>query len=179
MWLRSLTFTTFQTSTWSDEGRRQIARAAGQFEFICGIPRLLSAELRGCTLENRGLSRAIKTLGILTSFAVLLLTMSRGAFVGMAGGIVIGTIYLRHVIRPTQFVRTAVALTALLAVVTVIVAGQYSDLLHARFVEQSSDAELLRVSSGRTEIGQMALSKQIQPPIAQIKGEGNGAFKKT
>jgi len=83
---------------------------------------------------------------------------------------------LRHVIRFTQFVKTAIAVTALLAVVTVIVATEYSDLLHSRFVGQSTDVELFDVSSGRTEIWRMVLSKQGQTPISFVIGFGWAAY---
>ncbi len=83
---------------------------------------------------------------------------------------------LRHVIRFTQFVKTAIAVTALLAVVTVIVATEYSDLLHSRFVGQSTDVELFDVSSGRTEIWRMVLSKQMQTPISFVIGFGWAAY---
>lgn len=119
-----------------------------------------------------GLKRVVHFLGLLASLGVLVLTMSRGAIVGLTAGSVLGTFYLSHFLRPGQYVKTAIAVTALTAITLIAIGYQYSDLLYARFIEQSSVASIETASTGRSEIWSGMLSKQLEVPITFIVGYG-------
>ena len=138
---------------------------------ILFLPSLALASWRGV-----GLTRLFYILGLLASIAVLVLTTSRGAIIGLAGGIILGTLYLRPFIRLGQFMKTAMVVAILAALALSAVLNQYSDLLYTRFVGQTGAEDIRYVSSGRSQIWDKALSKQMKQPITFIVGYGWGAY---
>lgn len=134
---------------------------------ILFLPSLALASWRGV-----GLTRLFYILGLLASIAVLLLTTSRGAIIGLAGGIILGTLYLRSFIRPGQFMKTAMVVAILGALVLIAVSYQYSDLLYARFVDQTGAEDIRYISSGRTDIWIQTLSMQMENPVTFLIGYG-------
>ncbi len=134
---------------------------------IVFLPSLALASWR-----EAGLTRLFHILGLLASIAVLVLTTSRGAIMGLAGGIILGALYLRPFIRPGQFIKTAITVAVLGALALSAVSYQYSDLLYARFVEQTGAEHIRYVSSGRTDIWIQTLSMQMENPVTFLIGYG-------
>lgn len=134
---------------------------------ILFLPSLALASWRGV-----GLTRLCYILGLLASIAVLILTTSRGAIIGLAGGIILGTLYLRPFIRLGQFTKTAMVVAILGALALSAVSYQYSDLLYARFVDQAGAENIGYVSSGRTDIWIQTLSLQMEKPVTFLIGYG-------
>lgn len=134
---------------------------------ILFLPSLALASWRGV-----GLTRLCYILGLLASIAVLILTTSRGAIIGLAGGTILGTLYLRPFIRLGQFTKTAMVVAILGALALSAVSYQYSDLLYARFVDQTGAEDIGYVSSGRTDIWIQMLSLQMENPVTFLIGYG-------
>lgn len=124
-------------------------------------------------LIERGALRVFAALGVAVSLLALLMTASRGGFVGIIGGSAIAAVLLRQYIS-ARVVLTAVGaigVMAVLAVGVVSLAG-YGDLLYDRFIGESVGGTKFTVSSGRTHIWATALNKMMEQPVSLITGYG-------
>ena len=124
-------------------------------------------------LIERGLLRMLAMLGVAASLLALLMTASRGGFVGVVGGAVIGAFFLRQFVSGKNVVLAVVATTAIafVAVGIMYIAG-FGDLLHDRIIGDSTGGSSSRISSGRTYIWMTALSKMFDQPTSLITGYG-------
>ncbi len=116
-------------------------------------------------------------VGMFASIAVLLLTTSRGALVGLLTGILGGGLYLHRYLPKLHLTKTVVH--SLLATVLVLVAVgvQYGDLFYERFVGKADIENLEYASSGRTENWTTALSTQAEHPVTFLGGVGWNTYK--
>jgi O-antigen ligase len=120
---------------------------------------------------SKGLKKLLAAGGLFFSGLALLMTVSRGAFVGLAASGVVGAYFLRAVIPPKMLARAGFA--AVLMCVVVIVGGLaagYGDILIERFGQFGGDR--FEASSGRTMIWLTALDRMLEHPVTFVTGYG-------
>jgi O-antigen ligase len=121
---------------------------------------------------QRGGRRLAYVTGFVLSAVLLLLTASRGAFVGLVGGLIIVSFYAREWIRPARLLIITAFLTLVVAITAITVGDRYSELLYERLIEKSTEEDLTTASSGRTEIWSQGLRLQMEKPITFLVGYG-------
>jgi O-antigen ligase len=101
------------------------------------------------------------------------MTVSRGGFVGVIVGAVIGAVFLRQYIsaRVAIFSVGAIAFIAI-AGVGILVAAGYGDVLYERTIGLSTESNTFDVSSGRNFIWSTALNKMFEQPVSLVTGYG-------
>jgi hypothetical protein len=127
------------------------------------------------TLSHRGTLRALWVAGTLASFAVLIMTISRGAFVGLGVGLLWGG-YLcrRHISLQRMMLWAFVGIGAIL--VTMLIAGiidpYFRGILAERLLGQSRSVSLWDASSGRTGLWSRILDTMMDAPASLVLGFG-------
>jgi hypothetical protein len=125
-------------------------------------------------ISSRGFVRLFWFGGAAASFTVLILTVSRGAFVALLVGYPWAAFLCRRLISPGRIASWAVAgfAVAILAVAVVSlvepqVAGAVTDRLFG-----SSSVGVSEVSSGRTDIWARAIGTMMSNPVTLVSGFG-------
>ena len=133
------------------------------------LPMLLAV-----ALSSRGPARIAWFGGALASLAVLVLTVSRGAFVGFAFGYACACFVCRRYLplaRVASMTMSGLALGVVLAgVVTVVMPGAL-DVVSDRLFGHSS-MDIYGLSSGRTNIWSSTLSYMFDEPLTLLTGFG-------
>ncbi|MBC8027905.1 MAG: O-antigen ligase family protein [Steroidobacteraceae bacterium] len=132
---------------------------------ILFIPGLFAA-----AVASRGLLRVAWLGGALLSCAALVMTASRGGFVGMIVGCAIGLYLFRHLISYNRVAGWAAG--SLLVFVLVMSVSDYGGLLTERVFGQTSNIDATEASSGRTEIWANLFYTMFQQPITFLTGFG-------
>jgi hypothetical protein len=112
---------------------------------------------------------------ILVSLMVLILTVSRGAFVGLIVGTIWAAFMLRRYIPTQKFVAWGVlAIVGILLAVLIagLVNQQIGDVIAQRVLGQSQSVDMGEVSSGRTQIWAELLDRMVRTPITLLTGFG-------
>jgi O-antigen ligase len=135
--------------------------------FFC--PLLLAA-----TLVNQGIRRAFWLAGTLVSFAVLLMTVSRGAFVALAlAGIVGAFRFRKHLMNPKVIgYLVGGGVIGVLLIVGVLFGTSFGSTLIERLLGQSTQIDMWQVSSGRSELWADAVGQMMRTPITMLTGFG-------
>jgi hypothetical protein len=123
----------------------------------------------------QGAKRAAWAFASLCTVMVLLLTVSRGAFVGLAVGYTIAAIMCRRYVPVERFVLLAVGAAGfcLLAVLFVsLVDPAIGGTLVERLLGQSRSIDMTEASSGRTAIWAEALERMTRVPSTFLTGYG-------
>jgi O-antigen ligase len=179
------TFTLTDVIGWTDFGMRIGARGAefgrvfGAFGHANDTAALLVALLPAMValaLSARGVARVLWYAGALVSGAVLLMTVSRGAYVAVVVGGLWAAWLCRHAIPARQFARMGFAILAATVLLVVVVSIEVGDVLSERIFGQSGAIDLDDASSGRTEIWQAALGRMLDAPLSLITGFGWGVY---
>lgn len=141
---------------------------------VCLLP--LVAAL---AVSARGLARVGWWTAGLISLSVLVMTVSRGAFLAA----VLGTIWATYVCRrllPAGVIGRAAALAAVSVVlITVFVTALLPDLgqtIEERMLGQSTSVDVDEVSSGRLAIWSAAIGRMMTTPITLLTGFGWDAY---
>lgn len=150
----------------------------GRFEGFIGQPnaygQFLVLYLPACIalyLQERGTRRALAGIGVFATLLALVLTASRGAYVGLICGAMLAAFYLRQHIPTQAVVRAGVVAGVLCAVaVAVTFITGYADLYTDRFTAMDGSAHV--ITSGRTSLWAEALSVMMQNPWSFISGYG-------
>jgi hypothetical protein len=118
--------------------------------------------------------RAFWLFGALASFAVLLMTVSRGAFVATLMSTVIGACLFRRVLLTPRVAgwMLGVFAAALIVVIGLAATTKFGSLMAERLMGQSVDIDLWQVSSGRTELWKDALEQMMRTPVSLLTGFG-------
>jgi len=132
---------------------------------ILFIPGLIAA-----AVASRGLPRVAWLGGALLSCAALVMTASRGGFVGMIVGCAIGLYLFRHLISYNRIAGWVAG--SLLLFVAVMSFSEYGGLLTERVFGQTSNIDATEASSGRTEIWANLLYTMFEQPITFVTGFG-------
>ncbi|HEV7716636.1 MAG TPA: O-antigen ligase family protein, partial [Steroidobacteraceae bacterium] len=137
---------------------------------VCVLPAMIVS-----CFHSRGFLRLVWIGFSVASSLVLLLTVSRGAFVGLAiGGLTAAYLCRRHV--PFQrFVMLGFATligVAFIVLVAGLVDSEIGSTLAERLLGQSGSVDVGEASSGRTGIWAALLQKMMTQPITLLTGFG-------
>jgi hypothetical protein len=132
---------------------------------ILFIPGLIAA-----AVASRGVVRLAWVVGTLISCAALIMTASRGGFVGIAVAAAIGAyLYRRYV----SYSRVAGwVLGSLVLFVLFMAFSKYGGLLTERVFGQTASMDVTEATSGRSEIWTNLLATMVASPLTFITGFG-------
>jgi hypothetical protein len=129
------------------------------------LPGLIAA-----AVGSRGVVRLGWLVGTLISCAAMVMTASRGGFVGLVIACVVGGYLYRHLV---SYSRVAGWVLGMLVVFVVFLSfSKYGGLLTERVFGQTSSIDAVDASSGRTEIWAGLLAAMFDHPITFITGFG-------
>lgn len=123
---------------------------------------------------SRGVQRLFWLGGAFVSAFALVMTASRGGFVGLAMTCAVGGYLYRHLISYSRV--SGWVLGALVVLVPLVALSPYGGLLAERMIGQSGSIDVNTASSGRTEIWTDALAVMAEHPITFITGFGWDAY---
>lgn len=137
---------------------------------VCVLPMMVAVAMSG-----RGLVRLFWYGGAFASVAVLLLTVSRGAYVGVIVGYG-AAVWLcrRHLPTSRVFAWTLIGATCVVIAAGVAAAllPEFSQVIAQRIFNQSMASSISVASSGRTTIWMTAISTMMDHPITLLTGYG-------
>jgi len=137
---------------------------------VCLLPMLAAV-----ATSSRGWPRIFWWAGALASVAVLLLTVSRGAYVGVAIGYAWAVWLCRRYLPTSRVVAwTLIGFSSLVVSVGIAAALMpgFTDLLKDRLLEQTLSASASTASSGRTSLWLATLHVMRKHPITFLTGYG-------
>jgi hypothetical protein len=150
------------------DGRQQGAMGeSNQYAayIVLFIPALVAA-----AVASRGMQRLVWLGGALVSSAALVMTASRGGFVGLLLALSVGGYLYRHLISYSRV--AGWVLGSLVVFVLVMSFSDYGGLLSERVFGQTASIDATEASSGRTEIWAGLLLTMFHTPITFITGFG-------
>lgn len=154
-----------------DDGR--IGGPIGESNQFAAFLALFLPGILALALLERGAVRVIAFIGFGFSLIAFLMAASRGGFLGVVGGTMIGFVLLRRYISPKLAISAAGSIVGLAIVAVVILSfTSFGDLLYERFLEDSTKGSATHISSGRTYIWTTALNKMFENPITLVTGYG-------
>lgn len=126
-------------------------------------------------VTSHGVRRLVWLGCVLASALVLILTVSRGAFVGAFVGTIWGAYMLRRYVPVQKFV-TWGAMALVGVVLVVLIAGlvdqQIGSVIAERLFGQSKAIDMSEASSGRTQIWAELLDRMARTPLSFVTGFG-------
>jgi O-antigen ligase len=132
---------------------------------ILFLPGMIAAMMR-----TRGLWRLFWMGAVVASAVAVLMTVSRGAFVGLLVAGVAGAWFFRHRL---SLGKVAVWLAAAVIVITVALSlSQYTALIEERLFTQTGAIDLSDASSGRVDIWAALFERMMATPITFVTGFG-------
>jgi hypothetical protein len=168
-------------------GLLDVPRTAGRFEGFVGQPnsygQLLALFLPACValyVSESGMARFLAALGTLATVMALILTGSRGSYVGVLAGAVFASFFLRRVIPLRVLLRAGATATVIcIFVLAVTFIAGYADIYMERLMKLEGGSH--EASSGRTTIWANAIRPMINNPWSFLTGYGfysyeTGAF---
>jgi len=120
-------------------------------------------------VSSRGFQRLFWLCSAMVAAMTLMMTASRGGFVGLAMACAVGAFLYRHLISYSRIAGWVFA--ALILLVLVVTFSSYGNLLAERMLGAGS-ADVGTVSSGRSDIWATALAAMVAHPITFITGFG-------
>jgi O-antigen ligase len=157
----------------AEEGR--VFGIFGHANETAGLIVCLLPAIAAIAVSSRGLVRMLWWLAALISLTVLVMTVSRGAFVAGA----LGTMWAMYMCRrsmPVGLILRGASIAAVSVVLVMIVVGlldpTIKTILSERLLGQSTALDMDEVSSGRTAIWSAAISKMMDSPLTLITGFG-------
>lgn len=127
-------------------------------------------------LGSTGVARVAWWAIFFCGFGLLVLTGSRGAYLGIVLGAAIGMKFVAPFFDRRRMLRASVAIGAVLAVIVLAVSVINLDLVTER-VEQSTSTDVEELSSGRASIWRATVMVQAQEPFSFLVGKGWDAHK--
>jgi O-antigen ligase len=137
---------------------------------VCLLPTMVAA-----ALSSRGPGRLMWYVAVLTSLAVLVLTISRGAYVGFVVGYGIACVLCRKylpVSRVVSWVMIGASTTVVLCIIVSLAVPNVGSVVVDRLVGQTSSFSLMEVSSGRTNIWSTTIGHMADEPLTFLTGFG-------
>jgi hypothetical protein len=122
-------------------------------------------------LGSRGIARVLWWFVFFCGFALLVVTGSRGAYLGIALGTLVGVKFVSPFFDRRQMLRTAGKVAAVLAIIAMAIAIPNMDLVTQR-VEQSTSSDMEEMSSGRASIWRATVLVQAEKPFSFVVGNG-------
>lgn len=126
-------------------------------------------------LTEKGKLRMLAAIGVFSAALALVLTGSRGAYVGLVAGTILAAFFLRNIISTKLLVRAgfiAISIFALVLSIALIVG--YSDLFLERFARFGGSSHV--ATSGRSTIWANALAAMVENPLSFLTGFGFGSY---
>ncbi len=137
---------------------------------VCVLPMMVAV-----ATSARGAARLLWYAGVFASIAVLLLTVSRGAYVGVVVGYG-AAIWLcrRHLPTSRVLAWTLIGSTCVLVAAGLAVAlmPDFRQVISHRLFDQSMASSISLASSGRTTIWMTTISTMMDHPITLLTGYG-------
>lgn len=127
------------------------------------------------TASSRGMRRALWLLGTVATVVVFVMTISRGAFVGLAVGVLWGGYLCRRYVPLQRLALWALLIAAALLVallVTSLIDPYLRGILAERIFGQSMSLSLGEISSGRTGLWTRIVDTMTNAPASLILGFG-------
>ena len=152
-------------------------RVSGRIEGALGEPNQYAAfiilflpGMVAVMMLARGVRRAFWLGAVFVSVVSLLMTVSRGAFLGLLVAGMWGAWFYRHRLSAGKVGAWVLAATLLVAVAVIL--SEYSALLAERLFAQSGSIDLGEVSSGRDDIWTGAVVRMLESPLTLLTGFG-------
>lgn len=122
--------------------------------------------------SETGAWRLAFSVGAAATLWTLMLTVSRGAFVGLAVGSLFAAFYLRQFLNANYVKRILViGLIALLGA-TIVMGEQYRSLIMKRTAVTAETGDAFEMTSGRTWIWARAIRIMLDEPLSLVTGFG-------
>lgn len=137
---------------------------------VCLLPLLVAV-----ATSSRGLARLLWYAGALASVAVLLLTVSRGAYVGVVVGYVWALWLCRRYLpasRVASWVLIGVTSVIIAAALAAAVMPGFTQVITDRLLNQSTAISVATASSGRTAVWSRTFDAMMSHPITLLTGYG-------
>jgi O-antigen ligase len=138
---------------------------------ICLLPAYAAV-----ALARRGLSRFAWLLAAVPSAMMLVMTESRGAYVGILLGYGWALFSLRHYLSMRRVILWVGAAACFLALAAVLAGSQFVATLAQRLMDIGSATDIGQSSSGRTDIWAALLGRMMSAPSTLITGFGWNAY---
>jgi O-antigen ligase len=122
-------------------------------------------------LQSRGVMRIAWLAGLFVSACALLMTVSRGAFVGMIVAGLWGAYLFRRHVSLGRIAAWAGGAVALIIVTLGALGARYGTLLYERILQQSSTG-MEDASSGRSQIWTDLVTRMMETPLTLLTGFG-------
>lgn len=136
---------------------------------ILFLPGLIAA-----AVQSRGLWRLFWVGSVLISAVALIMTVSRGAFVGLLVAAACGAWLYGRWLSPAKVAPWVIG--AVVVLTLAMTTFQYVDVLQERVFSQTRSIDLSDASSGRTEIWSGLLERMLASPWTFLTGFGWGAY---
>jgi O-antigen ligase len=137
---------------------------------VCVLPMMVAV-----AMSSRGAARLFWYGGALASVAVLLLTVSRGAYVGVVLGYGVAVWLCRRYLPTSRvFAWTLIGFTCIVvaAGLAALLLPEFSQVITQRLFDQSMSGSISVASSGRTDIWMTTISTMMAHPITLLTGYG-------
>jgi len=151
-----------------DDGRT--AGAIGESNQYAAFIVLFLPATVAAAVAAQGFKRLFWFGAALVGAMTLVMTASRGGFVGLAMCCAVGAYLYRHLISYNRVAGWAFG--SLILLVLVVSFSQYGNLLAERLIGESSNIDASSASSGRSDIWATALATMFAHPITFITGFG-------
>jgi O-antigen ligase len=153
--------------------------AFGHANETAGLIVVMLPAVAAFAATSRGAVRAAWWAAALVSLTVLIMTVSRGAFVAAGLGTLWALYVCRRVMPVGVLVRGGALVLGSVAVVVFFVSllnPEIGDTIRERIVGQSTALDIDEASSGRVAIWSAALSRMMSAPLTLVTGFGWDAY---
>jgi hypothetical protein len=151
-----------------EDGRTQ--GAIGESNQYAGFIIMFLPATIAAAVAARGFQRLFWLGAALVSSFALVMTASRGGFVGLAMTIAAGAYLYRHLISYSRTVGWGLGL--LMVLVIIVSLSPYGGLLAERMIGQTGSIDVSDASSGRSDIWVTLLAAMFEAPITFVTGFG-------
>lgn len=121
-------------------------------------------------VSSRGFMRLFWLGAALVNSFALVMTASRGGFMGLAMTCVVAAYLYRHLVSYSRVVSWGLGALVVLAVIVSL--SPYAGLLAERMIGQTGAGDLGEASSGRSDIWVNLIAKMVEFPVTFISGFG-------
>jgi hypothetical protein len=138
---------------------------------VCLLPAYAAA-----ALSSRGITSVMWLLAAVPSAMILIMTGSRGGYVGMLVGFGWAAFSLRRYLSSRKIMLWAGAAAVLLVLAALLSGSHFIDVLNQRLIVMSGFSDIGGVSAGRTTFWTSALDRMMTAPVTLITGFGWDAY---
>lgn len=125
---------------------------------------------------TRGLQKLFWIGGVFASVAALLMTISRGAMVGLVVGAVVGALLLKQFVSPSRILKWSAVMLVVFAIGLILLSAQYGYLMYERLIVSTFMSDGVDATSGRNAIWAVALGYMARAPWTFLTGYGFSSY---